>query len=1420
MVRIGTKDSWFVVITRLADTRPDSFSFTTQTGVAPNTVVTSNEVTVAGVEAPSPVRANFCRFVSSSGVRSTTGATCTLVKNGTDVTGSSTTVVNGDKVKIKVTSNSAFSGRAQVNVTIGTGFAWFTVATRAQDTMPDSFSFTAQTGAEPGASVTSNEVTVAGVEGSVTVRFSSCRFLSLSGVRSTTGAACTLVKRPAASGSSATDVGSSTTVVNGDKIAVKVKANGQNLRKAQVNVTIGTGYAWFTVTTRAQDTMPDSFSFTAKTGVEPGTSVTSNEVTVAGVDGSVTARSVFCRFVAPDGVTRSTTGAACTLVKNGTDVTGSSTTVVNGDKIAVKVKANGQNLGKAQVKVTIGTGSAWFTVTTRAVDTTPDAFSFTDPAAAEPGVVVTSNEVTVAGVEGSATARLSLCQFVAPDGVARTTSTGCTLVKNGMDVTGLSTTVANGDRVAVKVEANGDFGGAAEVNVHVGTGSVLFTARTRPPGVTLTRGGGRPLGPGFSIAKGGRAIYGVALEAAPASSATVTISVSSVRRGDKPVTVGPSSLTFTNLNWNTPRNVGVWATAETDGYAGTAVATLGHEVTGLVGDSTRARMDVTVTVFGDTRIRAPAAGTVASYLIGLPVRWPVTVETLTGVPPGIELDFPAMLSGSIALTIAPAPDNLPPSGAGFAVVDGTAVDISVADMASVPPGGVEVCLPATAAREGQDLTLLHYASGAWAPVAGSAWDATRMLVCAGGVTSFSPFALGDRSIEFVDRSIEFAGSNQVYTVDKAIKPLVLPLVKEGTAVPPITYALTPAVPPGLSLSFDEATWTLSGTPTEVFSATEYSWTARDADGSEKTLTFTIAVAIDTPTLSIDSPRVTEGTGTRGGILRFLVSLSAASGNQVTVDYADAGTGTATSADYTAIPPGTLTFAAGTTSQPIAVTVTGDATDEADETVVVRLSGPVNATLADASEGTGTIVDDDAALRVRLKAINESVLPELSRALWGSALDAVTGRLESPDAAAPTVADGLETAAGFARANESALEEGDVSWKELLGGESFAFGLAGDGEGGPGAGGVVAWGSGDWRRLSRDEDALDWSGDAFSAHLGADAALRPDLRAGLAASWFSSDVDYTDRDRSGDAAVKGSHESRMTSLTPYLGWDAGDGARLWGAAGYGWGEIEIVDEVRAQFGAQKADSWFLAGAAGGSVPVWSQGPATLEAKGSAEATRWRVKDNGAAIAGVTAETQRLRLAAEGSRGYALPDGTSLTPTLEAGVRWDGGDGATGMGLEAGGGLSWTDPARSLTVEAKGRALLVHNSDVEEWGASGSMRLAPDADGLGLSFRLLPSWGASGSGVARLWDEGVAAARPADGGGDEARLETELGYGLPAFGGAGVTTPYAGFGLAQGGERDMRAGVRLGLGAGFDLGVEAERNAADAGHGIGLDLRIRW
>ena len=112
-----------------------------------------------------------------------------------------------------------------------------------------------------------------------------------------------------------------------------------------------------------------------------------------------------------------------------------------------------------------------------------------------------------------------------------------------------------------------------------------------------------------------------------------------------------------------------------------------------------------------------------------------------------------------------------------------------------------------------------------------------------------------------------------------------------------------------------------------------------------------------PSIAIDDVTVTEGNaGTTNA--NFTVSLSVPSGMNVTVNYATAN-GTATQpADYTTT-SGTLTFTPGQGTKTISVPVVGDVLDEIDETFVVNLSGPTNATIAD-SQGVGTITDDDPA----------------------------------------------------------------------------------------------------------------------------------------------------------------------------------------------------------------------------------------------------------------------------------------------------------------------------------------------------------------------------------------------------------------------------------------------------------------------------
>jgi hypothetical protein len=91
-------------------------------------------------------------------------------------------------------------------------------------------------------------------------------------------------------------------------------------------------------------------------------------------------------------------------------------------------------------------------------------------------------------------------------------------------------------------------------------------------------------------------------------------------------------------------------------------------------------------------------------------------------------------------------------------------------------------------------------------------------------------------------------------------------------------------------------------------------------------------------------------------LTFTVSLSAASTQPVTVQYATANGTAAAGSDYVAA-AGTLTFAPGETRKTVVVTVVRDTAAEANETLSLTLSGPTNAALARAF-ATGTILDDD------------------------------------------------------------------------------------------------------------------------------------------------------------------------------------------------------------------------------------------------------------------------------------------------------------------------------------------------------------------------------------------------------------------------------------------------------------------------------
>lgn len=111
-----------------------------------------------------------------------------------------------------------------------------------------------------------------------------------------------------------------------------------------------------------------------------------------------------------------------------------------------------------------------------------------------------------------------------------------------------------------------------------------------------------------------------------------------------------------------------------------------------------------------------------------------------------------------------------------------------------------------------------------------------------------------------------------------------------------------------------------------------------------------------PTLVISDESSSEGdSGTR--TMTFSATLSAVSNLVVTVKFATADASATAGTDYEGI-IGTLTFNPGETIKTVSVKIIGDLTNEFDETLLVNLSDPTNASTTDA-QGVGTITNDDA-----------------------------------------------------------------------------------------------------------------------------------------------------------------------------------------------------------------------------------------------------------------------------------------------------------------------------------------------------------------------------------------------------------------------------------------------------------------------------
>ena len=604
-------------------------------------------------------------------------------------------------------------------------------------------------------------------------------------------------------------------------------------------------------------------------------------------------------------------------------------------------------------------------------------------------------------------------------------------------------------------------------------------------------------------------------------------------------------------------------------------------------------------------------------------------------------------------------------------------------------------------------------------------------------------------------------------------------------------------------------------------------------------------------IAVADARVEEGAG---ALLAFAVTLSRAASSTVTVDYTTAN-GTATAgADYTAT-SGTLTFRAGERSKTVSVTVLNDDHDEGEETLTLTLSNASGARISDAA-GTGTIENADP--------LPKALMARFGRAVAVQVVDHVEERLQAPrepgfrgQVAGLRLRSGMEREAardflsqlvaaagagvhdpraGSPVTGAASLQTPGIAAMPEGGGNGGGF--AGPGFGADmltgsaftldretGTGGVFSvWGRGARSHFMGREGELVLDGDVRTTMFGADYAKGP-LVTGLSLSHS--------RGLGGYAGVDiGELTSSVTGLYPWLGYKATDRITVWGVTGYGKGALRLTPEGASALESGLSMSMAAVGTRGELVGDGGTDAFGLAFKADAlwvGTASEGIEGPGGNLAATEAAVARFRTGLEGSRGFIFGSGLALRPSLEVGLRHDGGDAETGAGMDIGGGLVVSNPLLGLSADMRVRMLLVHQAEgFSDRGVSMAFSFDPTpSTPLGFMAKLTPSWGGQAeSGAEALWGRDTMTDLANGGHAASGRLAADLSYGM-AVGSRFVGTPRIGFGTSEYG-RDYRFGYGLTFvesGAmHFELGLDAQRlenlGQGTAEHGILGRLTARW
>ena len=881
----------------------------------------------------------------------------------------------------------------------------------------------------------------------------------------------------------------------------------------------------------------------------------------------------------------------------------------------------------------------------------------------------------------------------------------------------------------------------------------------------------------LEIVEGSAATYVIELASEPTSAVTVSVTTNLVGTD---LTVTPSTLLFTPTNWGRPQTIVVSAARDSDSMQDPVVV-LRHRAAGADYEGLPVS-DVSVQVLEDDRATMSVSDAEATEGDG-------------------RMVFKFTLDHSSVLEVS----------AKYVAVSGTAIEgmdfVSAQGTVVFPPGRtttqVVVGLIDDRVDEETESFTLSLSDFVNASQASAPLSATGTIL---------DDDLPSVSIEALAESVPegTAARFRLTRVSRLGTRLTVPVtVSEtgdflaGAAPTSVTFAANSVEATLTLLTVDDVLDEMDGTiEVTMGESEEYVITG------PPTVRMLVSDNDAMPAVRIGGGRVEEDAGE----ITLPVSLRGASAYPVSVTWMTADMTAQAGSDYQAS-SGRFTFGPGETEGTVRIAVLNDLVPEEDETFSVTLSSPTNAVLDQESSATVTIVDDDATLA-------QAWLARFGRTVASQAVEGITERLDGSLGGA-SLTDVTGEAANFMRSGR-ALSVGDLVDGT---GVQFSSGLGGFFEDGT----LTTWLRGVNTNFSGAEDDQPLKGSVLTALAGVDYE-RGSVLAGLAVSHSLGDGTLG---AGSPGRLAGPVESTLTSLYPYARVNVTDRISAWGLGGYGAGNMSFPEA--AALGSSDTGISMLMAAVGGRGSIvslyWLGQGVDIAVKSDAFLVRMS-SDAGYGFTSTAAVANRMRLLVEAAADTVLASGASISSKLELGVRQDGGDAETGMGMEVGGGFAYADSARGFRVEATIRRMMIHqDDDFGEWGVGGSIIYQPLGPNEGLSLRMGSSWGVVQSGVQEMWSPHATGDWMGRGGRvtgldtDRSRVTARMHYAFAPFGEGVSMAPYADFMLAgDTGGRRSRVGWRFDVMEALKLSVESgvpgtPGHGGPEGHGVTIRGSLR-